>query len=173
MSQTIDYFFNYQGKIADLAAEVEILFGARLDRAEGSDTHFGRLLGIEFSLYEHDYNNDHGIPFEQYRYCASTRTALPDVELRPLQVTIAAAIPYLFFRGLGVTGMLVFDLQHLVAAYSARESAEGTEALFNAASGLDVRIIDNCKLVSERLHSRAFTSEAEHSTDEYRHGAGH
>lgn len=83
------------------------------------------------------------------------------------------AMPYLLYRRHGLTGMLVFDLQRLIASYEARVGADGKAALFDTVSGTFVRLPEHWKAVSSRIPGQAFTTEAELAIDSYLRSTGH
>ena len=174
MSQTFDYFLSYDGSLAELADMVRAEVGVHLSPCgDTSDDLCGRLLGMDFFLGTHNFVEDQGIPFEAYRYYLGLKTFLPDGDLRPLQVAVMVAMPYLLFRRHGLTGMLVFDLQRLIASYEARIGADGEAALFDTVSATFVRLPEHWKDVSSRIPGRAFTTEAELAIDSYLRSAGH
>jgi hypothetical protein len=174
MSQTFEYFLNYNGSLAELADMVRAAVGVHLSPcSDTSDDLCGQLLGMDFFLGTHDYEDDQGIPFGDYRYELGLKTFLPDGDLRSLQVAVMVAMPYLLYHRHGLTGMLVFDLQYLIASYEARVGADGKAALFDTVSATFVRLPGHWKAVSSRIPGRAFTTEAELEIDSYLRSTGH
>lgn len=68
MSITIGYFFNWPGNLSELAAQFRAWVGSDLQPYEGDPEElYCRFLGMEFSLSEHDLENDQELNFEDYR----------------------------------------------------------------------------------------------------------
>lgn len=90
MSQTCDYFMNYDGSLAELADIVRFAIGVQLSPCdETSHNLCGFLFGMQFFLGTHDFENDQGIAFEDYRYNLGLKTYLPEGDLRPLHVQLS------------------------------------------------------------------------------------
>lgn len=121
MSITIDYFFNYNSSLPQLADDINGWIGCQLAPYQNdSNNYFCRLLGMELGLDEHNLENDREMDFENYRFQIGIRTPLPDADFRPLQLPTMAFVTYALYRRMEVTGMLVFDSQLLLARYSER-----------------------------------------------------
>jgi hypothetical protein len=173
MSQTIDYFFNFSGQFGELAQLIRAEIGVELSPCfEGSLDLCGRLLGMDLFLGTNECENDQGIQFEDYRYNLDLTTYLPDGDLRPLQVAVMVAMPYLLYRRYGITGMLVFEQQHLIARYETRLTSDGQAVLFDSVSATFVDLPHHWRAVSSRFPGRAFTTEAEIAIIDYLQGIG-
>jgi hypothetical protein len=173
MSQTLDYYFNYDAELNGLADWFHGEIGANLSPCDPTATYYcGQLFGMDFYLGTHDLENDMGIPFENYRYCAGLKTFVPNGDLRPLQVAVMIAMPHLLFRRLGISGILVFDAQQLIAGYEARTDENGIATLYDSVSASFVRLPSHWRELSSRIPPRAFTTDAETSAAGYLRSIG-
>jgi hypothetical protein len=136
MSVTIDYFFNYSKPLPELAKDVNECLGCSLAAYEGDpDDLFDRFLSMEFSLHVADsYENDRELDFENFRYALGFRTPWGEADARPIQVGAMAIVIYALHRSLGITGILVFDMQTLLARYEEREIPEYGKRLYDVLS---------------------------------------
>jgi hypothetical protein len=138
MSIHVDYFFNHEDDLAAVARKANTWIGCSLAPYEGrANDLFCRFLGMELSLSTHTFENDRDLDFENYTYCLSSRTPIPDWDLRITQVPAMAFIAYALYFRMNLKGMLVYDVQHLLARYEDRLDLKGsgTETMFDAVSG--------------------------------------
>jgi hypothetical protein len=125
MSVTIDYFFNCSDDLPELTQKINGWLGCFLAPYEGdSEDLFCRFLAMEFSLSKHDLENDNELDFENYKYEIGFRVPAPDGDLRILQLPMIALIAYTLYRRMKITGMLVYDVQILLAKYEERLDTE-------------------------------------------------
>jgi len=120
MSITIDYFFNSEVPLSVLTSQINHVLGCSLSSYDGNpEDLFCRVLGMELSLNgDHGFERDHGLNFEDYRFLLCTRTAVPDGNLRPIQLEFMALAAFVLHQRLSVhSGMLTFDVQRLLAQY--------------------------------------------------------
>ena len=137
MSINVDYYFNWPGTLGELAAQFRLWIGSDLQPYEGDPENlYCRFLDMEFSLNEHDLENDGDLNFEDYRFEAGIRTPIPDNDFRTLQVITMSSLVYALFRRLGVVeGILVHDTQLLLARYGGRAGWHGRAELYDSVSG--------------------------------------
>lgn len=140
MSVTIDYFFNSDEPLDRLARQVHDWLGADLQPYEGDpEDLFCRFLGLEFSLGMNELDNDRELDFESFRYEIGTRTTISEAHLRPMQLIAMSLIAFTLHQRLGITGILVYDLQRLLARYEERHDEHGERVLFDVVSQEPVR----------------------------------
>jgi hypothetical protein len=153
MSITVGYFFNWPGTLSELEAQFRRWVGSDLQPYEGDpEDLYCRLLGMEFSLYEHDFESEPGLNFEDYRYEAVIRTPAPDNDFRTLQVITMASLAYALFRRLGVgEGILVHDTDLLLARYEGRAGTQGRGELYDSVSGEVVKFPRHILSLMERV----------------------
>lgn len=137
MSINIAYFFNWPGTLGELAAQFHLWMGSDLQPYEGDPENlYCRFLGMEFSLNEHDLENDSELNFEDYRYEVGIRTPIPDTDFRTLQVITMASLVYALYRRLGISdGILVHEVALLLARYEQRSIPEQGPRLYDSVSG--------------------------------------
>ena len=168
MSIDLDYFFNHPGDLGTVARDIERWLGCNLAPYEGDPTDlYSRFLGLELSFGEHTLGTDRDLNFEDYRFSLGIRTPLPDAELRAVQVVAMATIPYVLYKHLRITGLLVFDVGTALARYESRLDSEGEEALFDVLSKEFVQMPDHLEVIASRLPDRAFTDAGEREIIEY------
>jgi hypothetical protein len=153
MSIAVSYFFNYDGEIAMLADEIHQALGIRfLPQAEDTWLYWqADLLGMDWHLGEHDYEDDGGIVFSSFRYELEIKTFWPNAHLRPLQMSVMAKLPYLLFASLKLTGILVYDLQRLMGQFEKCHSIESQPVLVESLSGLIVEAETRQQLADKLL----------------------
>src|ERR1041384_2296169 len=129
MSITVGYFFNWPGALSELAAQFRRWIGPDLQPYEGDPENlYCRFLGMGFSLYEHDLENDSGFNFEDCRFEVGIRAPVPDNDFRHLQVITMASLVYALYRRLGIVeGILVHDVDLVLARYEVRAVTDGGE----------------------------------------------
>jgi len=80
------------------------------------------LLSLETSLSEHSLESDGDLDLASTRFQLDTRTPSSDGDLRDIQLGLMAAVPTLLYRRAGISsGLLVYDVQRLLARYELRE----------------------------------------------------
>jgi len=119
MSATINYFFNYNGTLLELASAMNMWLGCNLAPYEGNqEFFFSRFLSMEFSLSSAEHlENDGELDFENFQYELGFRTPLPDASARPIQLPTILVVVYALHRSLDITGLLVYGVDTLLARY--------------------------------------------------------
>lgn len=155
MSICVDYFFNHQSDLSILGQELNAWLGSSLAAQEADPEElFCRFLGMELSLSEHTFENDLELNFEDFRYRLGIRSPLPDADLRSMQIPVMAFIAFSLFRRMGIVGMLVYDVQRLLARYEASVE-DGLDELFDLVSQKIVRFPDHLESLSCHLPDHA------------------
>jgi hypothetical protein len=177
MSISIEYFFSSSESLPEVSSNLHLWLGCDLRPYEGNpEDLYTRFLGMELSLYKNDYLDDDFLGNEsdlsQYEYCLSTRTPLPDLDFRPFQLTTMLSIVYALYRRLQITGMLVFDLQKILARYEIRLNEHQQSLLFDRVSNQWVRFPEHFTHVAARIPSGAIEGEWEASIEQYLHDQG-
>jgi hypothetical protein len=175
MSITVDYFFNWPGTLSELAAQFRRWVGSDLEPYEGdAENLYCRFLGMEFSLYEHDLENDLELYFEDYRFEAGIRTPVPDGDFRPLQLITMASLVYALYRRLGISdGILVFDVGLLLARYEQRPTSGREKGLYDVVSAEFVKYPQHFTSLMSRMPEGALSAGWEAPTIEYLRERGH
>jgi hypothetical protein len=126
MSISIDYFFNHHLSLQGLASQVNVWLGCALGPydTDPSDL-YTRFLGMEMTLSEHTLEDDGELNFQHFKYCIGIRIPAPDADFRSIQLPVMAYVAYALYRCMLIIGMLVYDLQVLLARYELRKVAEG------------------------------------------------
>jgi hypothetical protein len=118
LSITVEYFFNSDKKLPELAQELNLWVGSSLAPYEGDATdYFCRFLGMELSLSTHTFENEGACNFEDFKYYLSLRTSIGVADLRIMQIPVMIYIAYCIYRRLGLIGLLVFNGQIVLARY--------------------------------------------------------
>ena len=127
MSVSVEYFFNYPKDLAELAQDVNACLGCTLAPYEGqAESLFNRFLSLEFSLCPAvGFVNDRELEFEQYAYYLDFHVAAGELDAMTIQIPAMLAVVYALYRSLGITGMLVYDTQRLLARYEERQFPDG------------------------------------------------
>lgn len=169
MSITVNYFFNYAKPLAELVEELRTGIGCDLRPNEGDPDNLRcRLLGMEFSLGTHRLSRDGDLDFESFRYKADIRTPLPDADFRPHQITTMTSLAHAMYRRLRVTGLLVFDVQRLLARYHEQaDPTTGEAVLYDVVSAEPVRFPQHWTALLSRLPEGALGAQWEASAIEY------
>ena len=157
MSICIDYFFNHSHDLSALAQEINDWVGCSLSPYEGNpEDLFCRFFGMELSLSKHTLENDRELNFEDFTYQLGIRIPIPDANLRAMQLPAIALMAYALYRRLKITGMLVYDVQILLARYEERFDSELNEAeLFDVVSGEFIRFPAHLDALNRRLQESA------------------
>ncbi len=125
MSITTNYFFNDSDDLIELTPKINSWLGCFLEPYEASSEDlFCRFLAMEFSLSIHNLENDGELDFENYKYEIGFRVPAPDGDLRISQLPAIALVAYVLYRRMKITGMLVYDVQSLLARYEERLEPE-------------------------------------------------
>jgi hypothetical protein len=152
MSICIDYYFNHPHDLSDLAQEINGWVGCSLSPYEGNpEDLFCRFFGMELSLSKHTLENDDELNFEDFTYQLGIRTPMPDADLRAMQLPALALMACALYRRLQITGMLVYDVQVLLARYEERLDSELNETgLFDVVSAEFVRFPAHLETLNRR-----------------------
>ena len=137
MSATINYFFNYNGSLLELASATNTWLGCNLAPYEGNqELFFSRFLSMEFSLSSADHlENDGELDFENFQYELGFRTPVPDATARPIQLPAILVVVYALHRSLDITGLLVYEVDIPLARYVEQEIDGYGQRLFDVISG--------------------------------------
>src|SRR5215207_7897848 len=138
MSVTVDYFFNYEGSVVDLLAGIGQAVGSELkpyNQNNAEPVYFARFLSMELSLLtDHTLENDDEFNFGDFQYEIGIRNPWRAAGLRDMQIPVVALIASLLHRRSQVKGgILVYDVQILLARYEERPNTE-----FGNQLGLDI-----------------------------------
>jgi len=157
MSICIDYYFNHPHDLSALAQEINGWVGCTLSPyEENPEDLFCRFFGMELCLSKHTLANDRELDFEDFTYHLSIRTPVPDADLRSMQLPAVALMAYALYRRMGIAGMLVYDVQILLARYEERLDSELNEArMFDVVSGKIVRFPAHLDSLYSRLPESA------------------
>lgn len=164
MSISVDYFFNHENELEPLSRKVGGCLGCFLSPYEGNPQDlFSRYLGMELDLERHSLENDRQLNIQDYRYRIGIRTPVPDWEMRIIQVPAIVLIAYTLFYRLNIKGMLVYDVQHLLARYEERLDFKGSggEEMFDSVSGEFVSLPRHFKNLDDRLRRLLYEAQAE------------
>ena len=156
MSICIDYFFNHEDELGPLSRKIGGWLGCFLSPYDGDKKDlFSRFLGMELGLGEHSFENDRQLNFQDYRYRIGIRTPIPDGDLRIMQAPAMVLIARALFYRMNIRGMLVYDMQHLLARYEERLDLKGSgcEEMFDSVSGEFVTLPRHFNNLDDRLHS--------------------
>lgn len=122
MSVELQYFFNSPLPLPELAAVLNNELGCALKPYQGSESdYFTTLFGIEFSLGDHDLENDGELDFESFQRYVELRTSWGAAGRRNIQLPLLLAIVAVLQDRLGYAGIAVYDLQLLLARYLERD----------------------------------------------------
>jgi hypothetical protein len=152
MSICVDYFFNHPSELPALAQEINNWVGSSLLPYQGDpEDFFGRCLAMELDLSKHSLENDGELDFQDFKYQLGIRSPLPEADLRTMQIPALVLIAYALFRRMGIAGMLVYDVQILLARYEIRVE-DGLDELFDLVSNKVVPFPDHFESLSSHLH---------------------
>ncbi len=168
MSITIDFFFNYGGNIESLLKDLENWVGCYfLPYENNPDDLYCRFLGMELSFSEHELENDRDLDFENFKYEIGIRTPIPDADFRTQQLLTMASLTYAMYRRLQISGILVFDLQSLLARYEIHG-----EKLFDTISKKVVEYPEHLSNLFKVIPKDALNASWESPTIEYLENLG-
>jgi hypothetical protein len=136
MSHTITYFFNYPKPLAELAQDINEWLGCSLAPIEEDEGFWtGLLLSMEFDLITADgFDNDRDLDFENFVYYIRFKTWASTESAKLIQVPTMLTVIYALHRRLGITGMLVWEMQTLLARYEEREASYYGKRLYDLVS---------------------------------------
>ena len=118
MSVNVSYFFNSDQNLKDLTKEINGWIGSNLLPYEGNEEDlFCNFLGMELSFGTHELDNDRELDFENYIYQIDIRIPWGNAALRDIQTATVAFIAKVLYRRMKITGMLVYDVQIILAKY--------------------------------------------------------
>lgn len=120
MSVTVEFAFNAEGDLQQIREMVNDAVGVRLQPYDNDENDlFCRFLGLELSLGLCDLVDDRDLDFSRFRFLLSTRTPVPDSDLRDYQIEATAiAANAILLRGSADAGMLTYEVQRLLARYT-------------------------------------------------------
>jgi len=162
MSICVDYFFNHEAELPALSRKVSGWLGCFLAPYEGDvQDLFTRFLGMELDLGRHSFGNDRELNFEDYTYRLGIRTPIPDGDLRTMQIPAMVLIAHVLFYRMNIKGMLVYDMQHLLARYEGRVDLKGggSEEMFDAVSGQFVILPRHLDALDNRLREMLYAAQ--------------
>jgi hypothetical protein len=121
MSVDISFYFNAPGTLPEVAQAADGVLGCRFVPYEGNaDDLFSRFLSFEMSLRRHDLVSDGPLDFDRFAFSIGLRVPVPDSALLGFQLeTIGLVAHVLLLRGTATEGILVYDVQRLLARYEA------------------------------------------------------
>ncbi|HEX8681734.1 MAG TPA: hypothetical protein VF707_05430 [Ardenticatenaceae bacterium] len=136
MSVTIQYFFNSPKDPEELGRDINNCLGCSLAPYEGDpEDLFDRFLSMEFTLQIADeYVNDKELDLENFGYYLDFRTPVGDADARAIQVPAMLMVIFALHRCFGITGILVFDVQILLARYEERAISGYGKRLYDLVS---------------------------------------
>jgi hypothetical protein len=164
MSICIDYFFNHEDELPALSRKISGWLGCFLAPYEGDPQDlFSRFLGMELDLGRHSFENDRELNFEDYTYHLGIRTPIPDADLRRMQIPAMVLIAHALFYRMNLKGILVYDMQHLLARYEDRLDLKGsgTEEVFDAVLGEFVSLPRHLDTLDNRLREMLYAAQPE------------
>jgi hypothetical protein len=164
MSICVDYFFNHEDELPALTRKINGWLGCCLAPYEGNPQDlFSRFLGMELNLGRHSLENDRDLNFADYTYCLGIRTPIPDADLRRMQIPATVLIAQALFIQIALKGMLVYDVQHLLARYEGRLDVKGsgTEEMFDVVSGEFVALPRHLDVLINRLRKMSYKAQFE------------
>jgi len=164
MSICVDYFFNHEDELAALSRKIGGWLGCFLTPYDGNlQDLFSRFLGMELDLGVHSFENDREINFEDYTYRVGIRTPIADGDLRIMQIPAIVLTARTLFYRMNIKGMLVYDMQHLLAHYEERLDLKGSgrEEMFDSVSGEFVILPRHLNNLDDRLRSLLYAAQTE------------
>ncbi len=155
MSVSVEYFFNYPKGLAELAADVNACLGCNLAPYEGeAENLFDRFLSMELSLRPAEgFDNDPELEFEQYAYYLDFRVSASELDALTIQIPAMLTVVYALYRLLEITGMLVYDTQHLLARYEEREFPDGRCLYDRVSDTVFLEFSDHLRQIEQRLQA--------------------
>jgi len=141
MSVTIGYYFNTDQPLRDFAETVNGVLGCSLAPYEGDYTDFYcRFLAMEFSLGHNDLESDRDLNFDDFGCFIDARIPSPDNELLTIATQTIMSVAYVLHARLNIhVGMLVRDVQAVLAKYELRDNEFNEQEWYDSVSGKFVR----------------------------------
>lgn len=160
MSYSLIYFFRSEKALPDLAAQINAVIGCSLSPSKGLPEQafiafpfFGMELDLSmYPLFEDEiYTDDEELQFSLYNYSLDLTTYTGQADARPAKLPVMLSAIHILYRRLGITGMLVWELQKLLALYEERQ-IDGSPALYDVVSAAPFfRFSDHMNLIERRL----------------------
>ncbi|GAA0245018.1 hypothetical protein GCM10010492_50450 [Saccharothrix mutabilis subsp. mutabilis] len=143
MGIELQYFFNSPLPLPELAAVLDHELGCAFKPYQSDEPAYSTtLLGMGVSLGRHDFENDCELDFESFQYYLDLQTSAGMGDRRPVQLPLLLAITHVIHRRLGYPGILVYDLQILLARYEQRGSGPD-HTMVDTLSGTSPRDYEN------------------------------
>jgi hypothetical protein len=119
MSVSLEFYFNWQGTVAEMAVSLRRLVGVDFNTSIGrEDIYTAIWAGLEVSLQGNDQlDAPPELDFESFRYVLTFYTSAGRSVYRPVQLELSIILIYLLWAEFQVTGILAFDAQRLLARY--------------------------------------------------------
>jgi len=172
MSISINYFFNSDKPLSELVAEINEVIGCSLAPSVGNPEYAFTafpFFGMELTLAINITGDDKGyvdideLKFSQYNYDLDVTTYWGQADARPTQLPIMLSIVYMLHRCLGIRGMLVYDIEILLAKYEERQIEENLCVLHDTVTETTfLRFADHMEAIQKRLsdgYRNAYVSE--------------
>ena len=142
MSIYIDYFFNSNKDFKQLLKEINELLGSNLISSETDEENSsGSFFGMPLSFHTQTLENDRELNFQDYKYQIGLTTYWGSADLRDIQVSIVAFIAFLLYLRMQISeGILVYDVQRLLARYKEKSISEEAKGLFDETSNKFVEL---------------------------------
>jgi hypothetical protein len=153
MSVEIGYFFNSDKNLLELKEDINNCLGCSLAPCEAdSENLLDWFLGMEFSLCEVNHlENDGELNFEDFKYELNFRIAWGNAQMRPILLPAILTVIYALHKWHGITGMLVYEVQILLARYEERDDENLGRCLFDSVSkSLFVDFSEHLRVISNR-----------------------
>ncbi len=142
MSIWIDYFFNSDKSFDRLLKEINEQLGSSLVLSETDENNsHGFFFGMPFDFHTNTLENDGQLNFQDYKFQIGLTTYWGSADLRQMQILTVASIAFLFYRRMQISeGILVYDLQRLLARYEEKITSDKSENLFDKISNKFVEL---------------------------------
>jgi hypothetical protein len=109
-------------------------------------------LCVNISDVEESYEDIDELVFSPYNFELDLTTYWGQADVRLIQLPLLLSAIYLLHQRLGIRGMLVHNVQTLLAKYEEREAEEGMSALYDTVSPtVFCKFTDHLSLVEKRL----------------------
>ena len=157
MSVTVNYFFNASETLNVPVNKINGCLGCSLKpEQDNPEVYAARLLGMDLTLSQAgDYVNDRELDFEDFKFELGLTTWAGYSELRPIQLASMVASIYALHCFFGITGILVYDMNILLARYGEHEVGNHGAQLHDLMSGTTpMTYSDHLAIVSSRLPHR-------------------
>ncbi len=153
--------FKSDKSLPELASQINEVIGCSLAPSVGMPaTAFTAFpfFGMELSLIistnndEEGYEDDGELKFSDYNYEIGLTTYWGQADARSAQLPTLLSIVYLLHQRLGLQGMLVFDVEILLAKYESRPINENWSALYDTVSETTfITFADHLNVLQKRL----------------------